>query len=501
MKRQTRILLVNLAGGAEPVKGLKMPPYSLQFVSSYARKSGLDSRVLDLATSDNWAGEFTAYLQSDEFTIIGFTSSTENRFNVRDAIGIAKVCQPSAVIVVGGDTFTYTAEQALSQIPEIDFVVRGEGEVTFLNLANCLIRGGATRDIKGISYRQNGTVLHNAPREPEPDIDQFSITDDVLSGVLLPRGKYSPFVYLRNYDNRIKALPVTIGRGCPNQCVFCLNPMRKYRYRSIESVIGEIRVKQSRFNCNAFYMEDPHLVKKPDYVRELCDAILRGNLNIAWWAETRMDIGPDILEMMRRAGCVSLDFGLESASSRVLAAIKKGIEPGQAEVLLGECHRLGIRVGVFAMVSLPDEDENDARMTLDFMRRNIEHIHSPIYTITKIFPGAELEAIAKKRGNLPPSFNWYDREYSNELPDLVTPVVPLYREKLSPEFIRRCWGEAQWIAASKRSLSSTMNLYALGIPRLLLDWKTQGIGDKVYAVGRALSTLIKKFDIGKKGRK
>lgn len=483
-----RMLFVNLPSAPDNyVRGDKMLPYSLLYVANYAGKFGYKVPILDLASSPDWVRDWCDYLGEHRIDLVGFTTSTESRFLVWDAIRMVKWVNPSAVVVVGGNHFTYTADQTLGSIPEVDYVVRGEGEATFLELADYLTKGvGGLQDIMGLSYRRGDRIVHNPQGKVEQDIDKFNVTDDV--DVILPRGRYSPFVNLRNWWG-IKALPIVIGRGCPNRCVFCLNPKRVYRYRSIGSIVEEIKDKQKRYMCDAFYLEDPHLVKKADFVRELCEAIIKENLGIVWYAETRMDIDPDLLGVMRKAGCISLDFGLESGSPKVLRAIKKDIDLERAKELLLKCESLGIKTGVFAMVSLPDEEEEDARMTIGFLRKNIGRMTNIIYTITKIFPGAELESIAMERGCLPEGFNWYDRSFNNNFGDFVPFTVPIYREHLSPSFIRRCWNEVAELKASNTGIAQIVGDYLKGLPGFMFDWKSQGVRDKVGKLHSVYKTI------------
>ena len=295
---------------------------------------------------------------------------------------------------------------------------------------------GNLSNILDISYRENGEIIHNPDRPYERNIDKFVIDEMVFNDVISLHGNYSPFVTLRNYKKEnINALAIHIGRGCPGKCVYCLKHKEQYRTRSVDSIIEEIKKKIKEYDCHAFHLQDPHLLKRTGFVKEFCNRLIDEKIWIKWWAETRADIKLELIDLMSKAGCVSLDFGLESASDRVQTSIKKKINVRQVEQLIKKCAHVGIRIKVFSMISLPDEREEDALKTLKFLKSFKPYIQHFTAALTKIYPGSDLEIMAKERGILKEDFSWYDRNFQNDLPQFATSCVPIWMEHLSPEFI------------------------------------------------------------------
>jgi len=207
------------------------------------------------------------------------------------------------------------------------------------------------------------------------------------------------------------------------------------RMRSVESVIKEIKRNMEIYHCEAFRLECPHLLKDTAFVTGFCNQVIRENLGIKWSAETRADVNLELLELMQRSGCVGLAIALESASERVRTSIKKAMDLHYVERFIDEAYRLGIALKIFVMISMPDETEEEALKTLEFLRRYKDKITDLNCNVTHIYPGTEIEVMAKNRGILGPDFSWYDRCYSNPWPDRVVGVMPLWVEHLCHDFV------------------------------------------------------------------
>ena len=453
-----------------------MYPFSLLFLSNYLYKNGYKAKILDLSTSADPLADLKRYLKNRGADIIGFTGTTENRFLVWDMITSTRGLLPKAKIVAGGSHFTYTADETLKAIPEIDAIVRREGEITFLELVKAFDNEGGLDDLPGISYRKDNMITHNPDRPYEKDIDKFIIQEDILDDIILPCGNYSPFMLMRNYEeDEIKTLPIHAGRGCPGRCVFCIYNKWQYRARSVDSVLQEIKRKKIKYNCNKFHLQDPHLLKRPGFIKEFCARLSDERIGIQWYAETRADIDLELLDLMSKSGCISLDFGIETASEGVLTSIKKGIKLEQAERLIKKCAEFKIKILVFTMVSLPDEKEEDALKTLKFLKSFRRSITNFTGAVTRIYPGTELEKMAKARGVLKQNFSWYDRDYKNGAPDLVAGHIPLWIEHLSPKFIRFCTNEIQKMSLSRKSIHK---LILRDLPSFLTKWSMDDIRRK-----------------------
>lgn len=430
------ILLVNPAGEAS-YQGDKstqveqyMYPYSIVYLQNYLAKNGIESKLFDLF--DTNPAELIDYCKDLVSPILGVTSQTYSRNEAIDIIRRIKEVNPTAIAVVGGKHFTFCPQETLEHIKEIDIVVKGEGENTFYELVKTLRNKEELSSVDGITYRKQGEIINNNERKQEKDIDKFSLDYDKIPELGFAKG-----VILRNYDKeQIHSFPVLLGRGCSNRCVFCAFRMMKYRVRSMESVMNEIIYLKEKYNRNYFTFTDPSFCERKTFAREFCERLIRDNLGIKWYCEARVDTPIELLELMARAGCISLDFALESGSDKVLKAIRKNIKVEQAIEFAKNCKRLGIRTLVFLMVSLPEETEDDAMQTLEAARELSKYCTNVTLNTTVICPGTDLEIIAREKGILSPDFSWYNSEFNHPYSDLGPVNIPLYLENLSVDFIR-----------------------------------------------------------------
>jgi len=436
--------------------------------------------------------EFRERLDIANPDVIGFTGNTRARFLVYDEIRYARQVFPKVKIVVGGAHFTPTAEEALRILPQIDVVVRGEGEITFYELIESWHNGSPLEKIDGISYRQDGRIVHNPDRKPFLRIDEFDIDEEAVK---LEEGNYTHIQKLQLFPE-IDAIPVLLGRGCPNKCTFCGYSNNIYRVRSLSSVIAEIENKKSRFGISAFNFIDPSLTIRENFVRNFCAEIIRRNLKIKWFCESRVDINLELLSLMKNAGCVSLSFALESGSEKVLKAICKNITFEQTLTFAQRTQALGIRSLVFTMVSLPEEKEEDAKMTLDALKKMAPYVDTSATQVLRILPGTVVEKQAYQKGILPKNFSWYDVSFKDVCNDkFAVGGIPLWFEYLTPHYIRNIWQPAyeKIFAKNFMSYSNIKRLIRMRLGITLFDWKNEGLTAKISRISYALRLLYYKI--------
>ena len=406
-------------------------PYSLIYLQNYLTKFNVPSRLINCVyESANTVMDMVRRLKSP---IVGVTSASYNRFEALKLAEAVKRENPRSIIVLGGKHFSFCAEDTLQNRPEVDYIVRGEGEITFLELIRSIEGSRPLDTISGISYRQNRNIYHNGDRKEEQNIDQFSLDYSTLPDA----SRLSKGVILRNFETEgIRSLPVTLGRGCSHNCIFCSASKMRYRVRSLESVLSEINLLKTMHHCQYFSFGDPSFTERRRFVKEFCNVLIDENVQIKWYCEARADTPLDLLGLMAQAGCVSINFALESGSRKVLKTLRKEIDPQQCVHFARECNNLNIKSLVFVMVSLPDEEESDAIQTLDVLREIAPFANYIAPSVTQILPGTELETIAKDRGVLPAGFSWSDESVCHSYSDLAPRMNPIYLEHLSIRFIR-----------------------------------------------------------------
>jgi anaerobic magnesium-protoporphyrin IX monomethyl ester cyclase len=467
-----------------------MFPYSLVFLQNYLAKAGMESRIVDLYDDD--LKDLLDICRSLKRPLVGFTSQTYNRYDTLDILHQVKAVCPSAFVVVGGKHFSYCAQDWLESVPEIDVVVRGEGEVTLHELARAVAQSTDLAGVEGISYRAADGIRHNPERRPEMDVEQFALDYNMVETDKFKRG-----VYLRNFQNEgIKALPLHLGRGCSQKCIFCSFGLTPYRVRKLDRVLADIVALKERFGCPYFTFVDPSFCERKAFAEAFCRRLIDERIKIKWYCEARADTPPQLLELMAATGCISLDFAVETGSPRILEVIRKRIDMQQALDFARQCRSLGVRTLVFFMISHPDETEDDAWQTFRIAERMAEHTKYVTLNVCQVLPGTQLEQVAKQRGLMAQNFRWFDGKVLNEHEDLGPKFNLLYLEHLSIDFIRRFKAEFQKLQDEQYTTSGDlwrmMKKGLRSIPRQSLATTVRDPGKFVSRVGHKLAATCRR---------
>ena len=394
---------------SQKVKAYKLFPYSIVYLANYLTKKDLcDIDYIDLVMETR--EDLYRRVGEERFDLVGFTSTPEARFSTIDTIQKVRAISPKTKIVTGGFFFTQTATDALKHVPEIDFVVRGEGELTLAELVKALSTDAQdVSHVEGLTYRCNEQIISNPPRKPARRIDEFHIDYN-----LIQKPGYDLLFPLSNWRDRddIRAFPLMIGRGCSQKCIFCMHNFLGYRVMKLETIIETIDWAMVNLGTRYFMFADPSFSERGEFVTQLCNYLIENNYHIKWHCEGRADMPLDQLRLMSKAGCISIDFALESGSNLILKTLKKRLTVDKVEAFAQTCSELGIRMYFFTMISLPDEKPEHFMETLNIVKKLYQYgnIRTSIAPLI-IFPGLELETIAKERGLMPEGFSWFDRDY------------------------------------------------------------------------------------------
>ena len=310
------------------------------------------------------------------------------------AFKLASICKQydkSLPVVMGGPHISIKYEEVLKICPDVDFLVRGEGEETLLELAKAIDKRWKEKnahfnDIKGISYIRNGETAHNPPREFVKDLDSvLSPARDLL-------------LNKDSYNSEDMGLLMT-SRGCPYNCSYCATSIweRKTRYRSIDNVIEEIKLIMDKYGTRQFTFKDDSFTVNKKRVLGLCDRLIKENIKINWDCNTRVNlIDEEILKKMKQAGCNSIKVGIETGSEKILRLMNKKITFDQCRKAAKLFRKVGIHWTGYFMMGLPSETKEDIYLTLKFMMELKPDYAS--FSVYEPFPGTELFEIGIEKG-------------------------------------------------------------------------------------------------------
>jgi anaerobic magnesium-protoporphyrin IX monomethyl ester cyclase len=297
------------------------PPLGLCYIAAYIKKHGkglCDIEIVDTLVERRERRDWVGHIAAKAPGIIGFSVVTPTAGeSCRMAKELREIC-PQTLFVAGGPHASVLPEEML---PAFDAVVTGEGERTFLELRDAVFDGRPFDGIDGVVFAKNGKISTNARREFISDLDEIPPPARELLNLA---SYYHSFPYRTR-----KGLFTTMftSRGCPNNCYFCGNEAlwrRKIRFHSVGYVRNELDILVKGLGVTLVFIDDDDFLAVKPRAMEICEAILKTGSGLKWVCHTCVSsIDEDSLRMMRLAGCVEIQIGVESGSDEILKGISK----------------------------------------------------------------------------------------------------------------------------------------------------------------------------------
>jgi anaerobic magnesium-protoporphyrin IX monomethyl ester cyclase len=299
-----------------------------------------------------------------EIALVGHSGSMVANPNSLNLCKEIKRALPEIKMVYGGVYPSYASEEILSQFPEVDFIVRGEGEITVTELVSALqCDGRPFHDIEGLSWRRGKQIVTNPPRAPIQDLDQFRVAWELLDWN----------VYRNNHLPGRIAL-VQFSRGCPLSCTYCgqWKFWKKWRHRSIAKFVDELEFLETRCDVSMVWTADENWGEDPVLLHRLLSAIAERGLKLRiFCAMCAKDVVRDkeVLHLYKQAGIVCLMMGIESFNDDVLAKVNKANPGGITREAISLLRKNGILTVVNVIHGLKDESwRTILKTTLDLRR-------------------------------------------------------------------------------------------------------------------------------------
>jgi anaerobic magnesium-protoporphyrin IX monomethyl ester cyclase len=382
---------ITLVNPAAPVGAAMHMPFALLglgYLAAILEKNNFQVDVIDCQVLRLSLEDFRYEISKRKPDIIGVTSSTLTYNTAMKLVKIAREVCPNAVTIAGGSHVTFWDDHALEECPELDVVVRREGELTMLELAQRIQENKNFTDVVGTTCRKDGEITRNPDRPYIEDLDSLPF----------PARHLWPMEKFRELED---ILYLATSRGCVYWCEFCTTVRmhgRKYRMRSPKNVVDELEMLHKTYGISKFtFCDDAFTVDQPRTM-ELCEEILKRGLKIEWNAGTRVDmLTKDLLAKMKHAGCVSVWFGVESGTQQVLDAMKKGITPELTAKVLGWVREIGLQPVPNVILGFPGETKQSAWDTIKFIEK-IAPDTVGFYNVATPFPGTPLYDLVKEKG-------------------------------------------------------------------------------------------------------
>jgi anaerobic magnesium-protoporphyrin IX monomethyl ester cyclase len=294
------------------------PPTGLEYVATSAKDCVEKVTLLDLKYEKELSdvSKLIDFIRK-EIDIVCVGIGWDRQF--KEICDLLNQIPQNIPLIVGGYTATEKVQEFFESCPNIDIIVRGEGEETIKEI----LKGIPLEKILGISYRLNGKLIHNSNR-PLAEIDNIPCPDRSLRNNEYYLTLYGMRVINSAFDT------VLTARGCPYDCKFCtfkLNPLgqkRDYSARSVESVMAEIE----KIPAGVILFSDENVSIDPKRLEEICDLIIKRGIKKRFMAQSRIEIAkyPHLLEKMVKVGFKTLLIGIESPHDRILKQLNKGFD-------------------------------------------------------------------------------------------------------------------------------------------------------------------------------
>ncbi len=407
------------------------PPYGLLQLAAYleAKIPEADIEVVDCqAMSLDWKGLEKRITSFDPDIVATSGFATCNTYVAARTLETAKKLKPETITVVGGQHFSATAQESLEAYPEIDVVVRGEGEETLTELTKAVGNNTSFSGIAGISFRNRNNIRHNPPRLLFDDLD------------CLPFPGYhfvKDYVHLYHFTmmagSKARYGIVEASRGCPHRCTFCSQWKHwqgSYRHKSVKRIADEIEFLHKNYGSKLLWLTDDNF-GFGQRMEDLCDELIKRGFSddISCFMQARCDDvveNQDLLPKMSRAGINYLLLGVESQSQRNLDSFRKGTKPEDAVKAV----RLLKQNGIFSQATCIIGERKDSHESIEGLRHFINELDPDlsIFMILTPFPGTDLYEEAKNNGWIENS-NWADYDMVHA----IMPTESLSREQLQHE--------------------------------------------------------------------
>lgn len=456
-----RVLLVNPKVNL-PIDVRSSPSLGLAYLAAMSQQRGDEVRVLDMEVEDasleQTVGEHPPQL-------IGITANT---IQIRSAWRLAEELKNvvDAPIVLGGPHPTFLPAESVER-PEIDIVVRGEGELTWVDLCDHIEKGESLQGVQGITYQQNRKVVHNPDRPVISDVDS------------LPFPAYDLFKIDR-YTNLQPTLdniegesyPILSSRGCPYRCTYCSQILpRKWRARSPESVVAEWRWLVNDLGAKEIGVLDDSFNINRRRVLDICDLIIAQELNHVPWIMIngiRANlVDEELLRRMREAGCVRTAFGVESGNQRILdTVIDKHLTLDQVRRAFKAAKAVGMETIGFFIIGLPGETAETMEDTIRFAIELDPVVAN--FSMATPFPGTEMYNQVLQKGRLLVE-DWGEFAFFENRAQFETDEMPA-------ELVERKWQEAYrqfYLRPGRIARTLARRRTWQGLPRTIrMAWRT-----------------------------
>lgn len=380
-------------------------PLGLCYIALQLKRHNIEVEILDCYAQSASLDETDETVENVILAspaVVGISCTTPSFYVVNQIAKRIKNVIGDIPVVVGGCHPTVSPEEMLN-LPYFDYVVRGEGEETMVDLIRCIKGEVDIRAIHGLSYKRDGKIMHNADRKPIEDLDSLGYPALELLNLSLYRNPPHCEITKPSFN-------ILGSRGCVFSCSFCCHGFlgKGRRRRSIRHIVSEIQYLVDRYNARQISFVDPIFPVSEEEGLEFCNEMERAGLDkkVLWLCETNVKcVTERLLRRMKETGCRKILFGIESGNEKILKDIGKNYTQRDVINAVKMANHFGIEtIGLF-IIGLPGETKNMVEETIRFSRSL--GLRYATYNRLVPYPGTRIYDFIKTQNNVGTiSDNW-----------------------------------------------------------------------------------------------
>jgi radical SAM superfamily enzyme YgiQ (UPF0313 family) len=345
-----------------------IPRLGIYILGALMKRRGWDVEII---FEEAKALDFKRLIRADLVGLSTITSTAPRAYLIAD-----RVREMGIPVILGGPHVTFLPDEALDHA---DFVIRGEGEEALMTFIDAWEAKTSFASVPNLSYWEEDEKVHNPMGRFLEDLDKLPFPD---------------FIANEKSERRVagyRTIPILTSRGCPFQCSFCsVTGMfgRKYRYRSPQNIIEELRRYDDKKNIIFFY--DDNFAANRKHTKELLEAMITEKFRFKWSAQVRADIAKDenLVGLMKKAGCHVVYIGFESVNPKSLAEMRKSQSAEEIKYAAKTIHRHGIHIHGMFVYGFDEDDWLTVKRTVKFAKRT--KLTSTQFLILTPLPGSEV---------------------------------------------------------------------------------------------------------------
>lgn len=368
--------------------GFYKPLGLLYLAANVKARTNHEVQVIDAQVENLHVDDIEKIIAREKPDVVGMTALTLMLYDVYLTALAVKRVHPACLVVVGGPHVSIYPEETV-RLPGVDVAVPDEGEISFIEILNCISNGNDLSRVPGVFFEKNGYIVNTGRRDVVGELDSLAFPDRRA----VPYEKYFSLV-----DSDELSTTMITSRGCPSQCIFCDIPHKTYRDRSPENIAAELEDIVSLGINEVYFYDDTFNLTRPRVIK-MCREIIRRKIPVRFAFRGRVKpMDEEMIDLLREAGCKRIQYGVEAGNDRILRILKKGVRVSDIQSAFGLTHRAGIETVAYFMVGSPGERKEDIFDTIQ-LAKDLGTAYA-VFSITTPFPNTEMYDMGLREGVL-----------------------------------------------------------------------------------------------------